>query len=227
MNIRTLIPLILISTAAYAGDPLKAPECVTTSKVELRYSPDGGCTNAIIKEIDTAKSKVLMLAYSFTSEPITEALIRAKRRGVEVQAIIDSDRLFERSNCTDKLDTAGVGVYGDSAHAIQHQKVMIIDPENRETATLILGSFNFTNAAEHSNAENIVVMRSYELATAAKHNWILHQSHSKLYAEFTPKEKPGFFEGYVHIGIFVLILGGLGSLVAIALLILILNRRKK
>lgn len=36
----------------------------------------------------------------------------------------------------------------DSAHAIAHNKVMVIDGE-----TVITGSFNFTKAAEESNAK--------------------------------------------------------------------------
>jgi phosphatidylserine/phosphatidylglycerophosphate/cardiolipin synthase-like enzyme len=226
VNIRNSLALLLLVTAAAAGEPPKAPECVTTSKVELRYSPGGGCTEAIVRELDNARNKVLMLAYSFTSEPITEALVRAQKRGVEVQAIIDSDRLFERSNCTKVLAEGGVTVYGDAAHAIQHQKVIIID-SNGDSPALILGSFNFTAAAEKSNAENICILRSSELALAATKNWIEHKSHSKAYAEFSPKEKPGFFDSYIHVGVFVVVLCGLAVLVLLGLAALIFCKRKK
>ena len=224
MNIRISLALMLLVTAAAAGDPPKAPECVTTSKVELRYSPGGDCTNAIITELDNAKSKILMLAYSFTSEPITEALVRAQKRGVEVQAIIDSARLFERSNCTKILAEGGVTVYGDAAHAIQHQKVFIIDPD--DNPVLILGSFNFTAAAEKSNAENVVMLRSRDLAEAATKNWILHRNHSKLYAEFTPPEKPGFFATLGRIAICFAISIIVIVLLTISLVVLYLKSKK-
>lgn len=226
MHIRNLLPLIILSTTAFCEDGYKPPECVATAKIELRYSPDGQCTNAIIKELDAAKSKILMLAYSFTSDPITQALINARRRGVDVLAIIDSARLFEKSNCTQQLADNNVTVYGDAAHAIQHQKVFIIDPDS-ETATLILGSFNFTAAAEKSNAENVAVIRSPSLAMAAKNNWILHKNHSKLFAEFRPKEKPGFLDGYVHIGVLALLFCCMIMLLFAAFGIFIYRRRKK
>jgi len=225
VSIRISLALLFLVTATAAGDPPKAPECVTTSKVELRYSPGGDCTEAIVRELDGAKSKILMLAYSFTSEPITEALVRAQKRGIEVQAIIDSDRLFERSNCTKILAEGGVTVYGDAAHAIQHQKVFIIDPDG-ENSVLILGSFNFTAAAEKSNAENICTLRSSELAQAATKNWILHKSHSKLYAEFTPPEKPGFIATIMNImkcvGMVVA-----GIFIGVSIIGLIFLRRKR
>lgn len=226
MNIRNLLPLIILTSTAFCEEGFKPPECVATAKIELRYSPDGQCTDAIVRELNIAKSKILMLAYSFTSEPITQALIKARRRGVEVLAIIDSDRLFEKSNCTQQLAESQVTVYGDAAHAIQHQKVFIIDPD-LETATLILGSFNFTAAAEKSNSEDLCIIRNPALANAAKNNWILHKNHSKLYAEFSPKEKPGFLDGYLHVGILALIISGFGVLVFMGLGIFIYTRLKK
>ena len=226
MNIRTSLALMLFVTAAAAGDPPKPPECITTSKVELRYSPDGGCTEAIVHELDSAKTNILMLAYSFTSEPITEALVRAQGRGIEVQAIIDSDRLFEKSNSTKTLADNGVTVYGDAAHAIQHQKVFIIDPDG-ENPVLILGSFNFTGAAEKSNSEDLCILRSRELAQAATKNWILHKGHSKAYAEFSPKEKPGFFDSYIHVGVLAVMVCGLAILMLLGFTALIFSRRKK
>jgi len=52
--------------------------------------------------------------------------------------------------------------------------VMIIDG-----ATIITGSFNFTKAAEESNAENLVILRETPaLASKYEANWQAHRSHS-------------------------------------------------
>ena len=63
-----------------------------------------------------------------------------------------------------------------AAHAIAHNKVMIIDK-----AVLITGSFNFTKAAEEKNAENLLVLRSKELARTYIENWQRHKEHSVRY----------------------------------------------
>ena len=55
---------------------------------EVYFSPHGGCTDAIIKELNRAKNSVLVQAYSFTSVPIAEALVNAYRRGVKVEVIL-------------------------------------------------------------------------------------------------------------------------------------------
>ena len=46
---------------------------------------------------------------------------------------------------------------------------MVIDGE-----TIITGSFNFTKKAEENNAENLLVIRSPELATKYTANWNTH-----------------------------------------------------
>lgn len=48
-----------------------------------------------------------------------------------------------------------------------------------DAATVITGSFNFTAAAE-KNAENLLSIRSKDLATLYKDNWLLHKEHSQI-----------------------------------------------
>jgi phosphatidylserine/phosphatidylglycerophosphate/cardiolipin synthase-like enzyme len=53
---------------------------------------------------------------------------------------------------------------------------MIIDQ-----STVITGSFNFTKAAEEKNAENLIIIRSRELAGIYIDNWKKHLEHSEKY----------------------------------------------
>ena len=64
----------------------------------------------------------------------------------------------------------------DAAHAIAHNKVMVID-----SGVVITGSFNFTKSAEERNAENLLVIRSPELAKIYSVNWAEHKKHSEAY----------------------------------------------
>ena len=65
----------------------------------------------------------------------------------------------------------------DAAHAIAHNKVMIIDGE-----TVITGSFNFTRAAEEKNAENLLVIRDKFLAARYTENWQENAQYSEVYS---------------------------------------------
>jgi len=146
----------------------------TTSKVY--FSPNGGCTQAIVNEIDRAKSEILVQAYSFTSAPIAKALLSAHKRGIKVIAILDKSNKTARYSSATFLYNSGIPVFIDSAHAIAHNKIIILDRE-----TVITGSFNFTKAAENKNAENVLILKSKALAKEYLKNWEEHKGHSIEY----------------------------------------------
>ena len=140
------------------------------------FSPGGNCTGAIIGEIDGASSEILIQAYSFTSAPIAKALLNAHKRGVKVEAILDKSQRTANYSSATFLANSRIPTYIDSKHAIAHNKVIIID-----RTTVITGSFNFTKAAEEKNAENLLVIRSKELAGIYAENWHRHKEHSERY----------------------------------------------
>ena len=141
------------------------------------FSPKGGCTEEVVSEIQNARQNILVQAYSFTSEPIAQALIEAHRRGVQVEVILDKSQRTDRRSTAGLLAHAGVPVNIDAAHAIAHNKVMVIDG-----VTVITGSFNFTESAEARNAENLLVVRDPTLAGRYANNWRSHRAHASLYA---------------------------------------------
>lgn len=130
-----------------------------------------------MKQLGQAKTSVLVQAYSFTSAPIAKALLDAYKRGVKVQVILDKSQRTEKYSSATFLSNQGIPVKIDAAHAIAHNKVMVIDGE-----TVITGSFNFTKAAEEKNAENLLVIRDRKLAELYTKNWQEHERHSEAYA---------------------------------------------
>ena len=138
------------------------------------FSPGGGCTDAIVQRLGKAKETIFVQTYSFTSEPIAQALIDAKKRGVTVSVILDRSQQNEPSGKANFLSQAEIRTLIDGAHAINHNKVMIIDDE-----TVITGSFNFSTAAEEKNAENLLIIEDKNLAQRYTENWYVHAAHSK------------------------------------------------
>lgn len=164
--------LALISTAAYATDLV-----LNDVPAKVYFSPNGGCAQAIIDEINNAKTEILVQAYSFTSAPVAKALLEAHKRGVNVQAILDKSQRNANYSSANFLANSGIPTFIDAAHAIAHNKVMVIDG-----TTVITGSFNFSKKAEEKNAENLLILRSAELAKAYKENWNRHSGHSEVLA---------------------------------------------
>ena len=118
-----------------------------------------------------------MQAYSFTSKPIAKALVDARKRGIKIEVILDRSQQSQKYSSADFVAHAGITTYIDSAHAIAHNKIMMIDRN-----TLITGSFNFTKAAEEKNAENLLIMKGNKpLVDRYIQNYNEHKAHSAVY----------------------------------------------
>ena len=172
------LPSVVISIFCLVSSPTFTfpQEKPTTCNLEVYFSPHGGCTEAISRELNKAKSTVLVQAYSFTSAPIAKALLNAHKRGIKVEVILDKSQKTHKYSSATFLYNQGIPVKIDAQHAIAHNKVMIIDGE-----TVITGSFNFTKAAEENNAENLLVIRDKKLAERYIKNWQEHERHSEIY----------------------------------------------
>lgn len=106
----------------------------------------------IIALINAAKSHIYFAMYEFTLKDIADALVAAKKRGVDVRGLVDSG---ESANSYDKpiiteLISAGIPVetekHGDG-NGIMHIKLIVTDH------AYALGSYNWTGSATTENDE--------------------------------------------------------------------------
>ena len=150
-----------------------------TARVEAAFTPGDDIASLIVSRIRAARGSVQMQAYLFTDRGIARALLAARRRGVEVEVIGDAAQ-HEAGGLPflAALDRAGARVYLDGAHAASHNKIVILDGA-REDATVITGSYNFTQAAQSRNAENVVVISGDRALTDRfVDNFALHRGQS-------------------------------------------------
>jgi phosphatidylserine/phosphatidylglycerophosphate/cardiolipin synthase-like enzyme len=145
----------------------------TAPSVAAYFSPEGGCAAAVVREIQHARRHIHVLAYSFSSKPIAQALIDAKKRGVKIEVLLDHSNEQETYSDLPLFLEHGLAPLVDAKHAIAHNKVMIIDRR-----VLLTGSFNFTHQAETANAENLLVIKGHpELVELYYQNFEAHKAH--------------------------------------------------
>lgn len=177
MKSQALLIVLSVVISLLLLTPAYAEQFRSTGTIDAYFSPHGGCTEAIVKELSNAKMEILVQAYSFTSKPIAKALIDARRRGVKIEVILDKSQRSEKYSSADFVAHAGIPNYIDSAHAIAHNKIMIID-----RSILVTGSFNFTRAAEEKNAENLLIMKGNKgLVDRYLQKFNVHKGHSERY----------------------------------------------
>jgi len=129
--------------------------------VALYFSPNGGARQAIIDQINSAETEILVAAYSLTSAPITESLVAASRRGVRIHIVLDRRVPTARKTQYPAIRRASIDTRVDRIHQLMHQKVIVIDRR-----VLLTGSYNFTDNAELRNSEILLVIT--DPATASK-----------------------------------------------------------
>ncbi|HMJ49167.1 MAG TPA: phospholipase D family protein [Burkholderiales bacterium] len=176
---------ILASLAAFTALAFDRPSfshgrtIPAAGTVELAFTPEDDADRMVISAIDHAQQQILVQAYSFTDENIAHALIKANKRGLDVQLIADAEQTEKTwPNVVSEIAASGIPTYLDSQHQSAHSKIMVIDAGTTHSA-VITGSFNFTYAAQFKNAENLLILRNNpEISTAYLQNWKHHLSHS-------------------------------------------------
>lgn len=135
---------------------------------EYGFSPEGSAKALVLKVVDASTRSLDVMAYGFTSQEVTTAVIDAARRGVAVRVVVDykanvgEDRSGAAGRALTRLVKAGVQVRTINAYAIHHDKVMIADGKHVQG-----GSFNYSAAAASQNSENVMVRWSNPQAAAA------------------------------------------------------------
>lgn len=106
----------------------------------------------IIALIDGAKSRVYFAIYTFTLPSIADALVAAKKRGVEVRGIMDAEQSGNSYGApiTAKLLAVGIPLVTEkhaSGNGIMHIKAIVTD------SAYAVGSYNWTKSATTINDE--------------------------------------------------------------------------
>ena len=149
-----------------------------TGTIQLAFTPGDDAAELIMQAIKHARKQILVQAYSFTHLGIARALIHAYQRGIDVIVVADPQQAQRiPTSLIQQLALAGIPVFMDSEHSSAHNKVMIIDADSHPT--VITGSYNFTHAAQFTNAENLLILRdNAAIASAYRNNWQRHREHS-------------------------------------------------
>lgn len=127
--------------------------------LDVYFSPqDKSITSAILPIIRNAKSYIYIPTFVLTEKRVTEELIKAKQRGVEVKIIIDALNASIRHSKHQELRNGGLAVKTENYAGKMHSKSMIIDDKYT-----VIGSMNFSNSGENKNDENLIIINNSEI----------------------------------------------------------------
>ncbi|NOH03718.1 MAG: DUF1669 domain-containing protein [Chloroflexi bacterium] len=128
--------------------------------VDTYFSPDDGIQPILADILNEAQESIYFMAFSFTADPLGDAIRERAEDGVTVAGVMDEDQVASNIGTEfDPFRQAGLDVYLDGNEGQMHHKVIVVD-EN----IVIFGSYNFTNSAETKNDESLLVVYSDPIA---------------------------------------------------------------
>lgn len=160
--------LILLNFAVFLLPLLcRAEYFSTNASYKVCFTPGDDCTKMIIDEMAEAKKQILVQMYIFTNYRLAQALLDAKRRGIDVKVLLDRNQTSPKYSSIKFFKNNNIPVYIDCIKdGLAHNKVMLIDE-----AITIGGSFNFTNTAQRKNLENVLIIKDPIFTKKFLDNW--------------------------------------------------------
>jgi len=150
---------------------------VADGSVEALFAPEDEVASLLVPLIEGAERSIRFMAFSFTHEGIGQAVLARAEAGVDVRGIFEKRGSETEYSEMPLLHCAGVPVRQDGNPGTFHHKVFVIDDQ-----IVVTGSFNFSDNADESNDENVVIVAHTEVAAQYL------QEFERRWAEATPPD---------------------------------------
>ena len=128
-------------------------------KAEVFFCPEDNCSTELISHIDSANEEIVIAIYSFTLDNVSDALARARERGVSVRVVFDKLQASNQYSVDEKLIEMGVATKIKEGSGYMHNKFTVIDRKK-----VLTGSFNYSKNGDTKNDENLVLIISKKIA---------------------------------------------------------------
>ena len=131
---------------------------------DVFFSPDDDINIKLLSLIDQEQKHIRIAVFNFTDRNITQALIRAQKRGITVEVITDINCVYDRYNKIDQLYNNDISVLvynakqSKTGSGIMHHKFALFSNNTTGKALVWTGSCNFTRSGCHANQENVVLL---------------------------------------------------------------------
>jgi phosphatidylserine/phosphatidylglycerophosphate/cardiolipin synthase-like enzyme len=127
--------------------------------VRILFAAEDEVISQLIPLVESAKSSIRFMAFSFTHDDLGAAVLARANAGVDVQGIFETRGSETEYSELPALYCAGVPVRQDGNPGTFHHKVFIIDDQ-----IVVTGSLNFSDNADESNDENVVIVTNGDIA---------------------------------------------------------------
>ena len=134
---------------------LKDSESSSVTAPEVLYAPEDRPADRLVALYEGARHNIYLASYGLTYPPIVQALVAAKKRGVDVRVITDRAKLDDPKQraALETLRLAGIPVKVNRHDGLMHLKQAVVDDRVNTS-----GSMNQTASAARYNDERLDIL---------------------------------------------------------------------
>jgi cardiolipin synthase len=183
VTLTTLSGCAPLSAVPGAGESEHVPAPVTDHGMTLVWGHD--VKNTALKMIQSSRSFCYADIYELSDPDILDALIEARRRGVDVRVVVDATEHHSQDVAVPELRQAGVPVASLRIHhGISHIKMLLTDGDS---GGVLIGGMNFGEGSWDNN-DGSVYLPNPNPSFRAVFNWDWRRAHGEPAAEPSVQE---------------------------------------
>ena len=160
---------ICLAAAALGLVAMLTPQTVFSLTVEVLYAPNDAPLDRLVGLYQQAKRYIYVSVYGLTYPRAVEALVAAKKRGVDVRMLTDQERTQEVKQHTalQTLRLAGIPIRVNQHEGLMHLKQVVIDDEINTS-----GSINHTTSGNFYNDERMDIITDRAISQKAREQFL-------------------------------------------------------
>ncbi|MEK7763772.1 MAG: phospholipase D-like domain-containing protein [Nitrospirota bacterium] len=152
-----------------------------SATVEVYYGPEDAPLDRLTTLYRHATRYLYVAVYGLTSPHAVEAMVAAKKRGVDVRLITDLKRTEDLKQLTAlrTLHLAGIPILVNEHDGLMHLKQVVIDDEVNAS-----GSMNHTTSGNRYNDERLDVITDHAITAKAREKFLAMWNDHDRYREW-------------------------------------------
>ncbi|MEM8642409.1 MAG: phospholipase D-like domain-containing protein [Cyanobacteria bacterium P01_G01_bin.54] len=132
---------------------------VEGTPIQILFAAEDEVASQLVPLLNNAQQSIHFMAFAFTHDALGTAIQDRFQAGVEVKGIFEVRGSETEYSELPQQFCAGMAVRQDGNPQTFHHKVFIVDNQ-----TVVTGSFNFSDNADESNDENVVIITHRDIA---------------------------------------------------------------
>lgn len=167
--------LVLLATVG------SGPSSRSEARVDVYFAPEDRPGEKVVALYREARQYIFVAMYALTYPPAVEALVSAKKRGVDVRVLTDRERLNDAKQvmALETLRLAGIPIRVNQHENLMHLKQIVVDDRVNTT-----GSMNLTTSGNQYNDERLDVLTDVATTTRAKRKFLAMWDDQERYADW-------------------------------------------